>query len=70
MEPQRIALVTGANQGPGLVDTRASRPWFEDFSEARSPEEAVQPLLDLIFADVDPATYGELVRDGKVLPWR
>ncbi len=55
---------------PGLVDTRASRPWFEDFSQARSPEEAVQPLLDLIFADVDPATYGELVRDGKVLPWR
>lgn len=55
---------------PGLVDTRASRPWFDDFSQARSPEEAVQPILDLILADhVDPTTYGELIRDGKVLPW-
>ncbi|WP_328334784.1 SDR family NAD(P)-dependent oxidoreductase [Kribbella sp. NBC_00382] len=55
---------------PGLVDTRASRPWFDDFSEARTPAEAVQPILDLILADhVDPSTYGELVRDGKVLPY-
>lgn len=56
---------------PGLVHTRASRPWFDDFSQARTPEEAVKPLLDLILADhVDPTTYGELIRDGKVLPWR
>jgi NAD(P)-dependent dehydrogenase (short-subunit alcohol dehydrogenase family) len=56
---------------PGLVHTRASRPWFDDFSQARTPEDAVKPLLELILADhVDPATYGELVRDGKVLPWR
>lgn len=56
---------------PGLVDTRASRPWFDDFSQARTPAEAVQPILDLIFTDhVDPSTYGELIRDGKVLPWR
>lgn len=55
---------------PGLVDTRASRPWFDDFSQARSPEEAVQPILDLVLSDdVDPATYGELIRDGKVLPY-
>jgi carbonyl reductase 1 len=55
---------------PGLVDTRASRPGFEDFSQARSPEEAVRPILDLILNDhVDPTTYGELIRDGKVLPW-
>jgi NAD(P)-dependent dehydrogenase (short-subunit alcohol dehydrogenase family) len=55
---------------PGLVDTRASRPWFDDFSQARTPEEAVQPILDLILTDhVDPTTYGELIRDGKVLPW-
>ncbi|MEV6413127.1 SDR family NAD(P)-dependent oxidoreductase [Kribbella sp. NPDC051718] len=55
---------------PGLVDTRASRPWFEDFSEARSPAEAVQPILDLILTrPIDPSTYGELIRDGKVLPW-
>ncbi|MDX6278946.1 MAG: carbonyl reductase 1 [Kribbellaceae bacterium] len=55
---------------PGLVDTRASRPWFDDFSQARTPEKAVQPILDLILTDhVDPSTYGELVRDGKVLPY-
>ncbi|WP_028938454.1 SDR family NAD(P)-dependent oxidoreductase [Pseudonocardia spinosispora] len=55
---------------PGLVDTPTSRPWFDDFSQARTPEQAVLPLLDLILADtVDPATYGELVRFGEVLPW-
>jgi len=26
-------------------------------------------VLDLVFADLDPATYGELVRFGRVLPW-
>ncbi|MFF0344222.1 SDR family NAD(P)-dependent oxidoreductase [Kribbella sp. NPDC004875] len=56
---------------PGLVDTRASRPWFEDFSQAKSPADAVQPIADLILADhVDPAQYGELVRDGEVVPWK
>jgi NAD(P)-dependent dehydrogenase (short-subunit alcohol dehydrogenase family) len=56
---------------PGLVDTRASRPWFDDFSQARSPAEAVLPILDLVLADeVDPTTYGELIRGGEVLPWR
>ncbi|RZU15678.1 short subunit dehydrogenase [Kribbella rubisoli] len=56
---------------PGLVDTRASRPWFDDFSQAKSPEDAVQPIVDLLLADhVDPALYGELVRDGKVIPWK
>jgi NAD(P)-dependent dehydrogenase (short-subunit alcohol dehydrogenase family) len=56
---------------PGLVDTRASRPWFDDFSEARTPEDAVQPILDLLLNDhVEPTTYGELIRDGKILPWR
>jgi carbonyl reductase 1 len=56
---------------PGLVDTRASRPWFEDFSQAKSPAEAVTPVVDVILADrVDPAMYGELIRDGKVLPWK
>jgi carbonyl reductase 1 len=56
---------------PGLVDTRASRPWFDDFSQARSPAEAVLPILDLVLADaIDPTGYGELIRDGKVLPWR
>jgi NAD(P)-dependent dehydrogenase (short-subunit alcohol dehydrogenase family) len=56
---------------PGLVDTRASRPWFDDFSQAKSPADAVLPILALVLADeVDPTTYGELIRDGQVLPWR
>jgi carbonyl reductase 1 len=56
---------------PGLVDTRASRPWFDDFSQARSAADAVVPIADLLLADeVDPAQYGELVRDGAVLPWK
>ncbi|MET9314986.1 SDR family NAD(P)-dependent oxidoreductase [Kribbella sp. NPDC003505] len=56
---------------PGLVDTRASRPWFDDFSQAKSPAEAVVPIADLILADgVDPDRYGELIRDGEVLPWK
>ncbi|MGW7683509.1 SDR family NAD(P)-dependent oxidoreductase [Kribbella sp. NPDC054772] len=55
---------------PGLVDTRASRPWFEDFSQAKSPADAVQPIVDLVLADhVDPAQYGELIRDGEVVAW-
>jgi carbonyl reductase 1 len=54
---------------PGLVDTRASRPWFSDFSQAQTPDEAARAVLDLVFADPDPATYGELVRFGRVLPW-
>ncbi|MFI5695999.1 SDR family NAD(P)-dependent oxidoreductase [Kribbella sp. NPDC051586] len=56
---------------PGLVDTRASRPWFDDFSQAKSPADAVQPIVDLILSDrVDPAQYGELIRDGKVVDWK
>lgn len=55
---------------PGLVDTPASRPWFADFSQARTPARAAETVLDFVLAEpVDPATYGELVRDGKVLPW-
>jgi NAD(P)-dependent dehydrogenase (short-subunit alcohol dehydrogenase family) len=56
---------------PGLVDTRASRPWFEDFSQAKSPADAVVPIADLILADaVDPGVYGELIRDGQVVAWK
>lgn len=55
---------------PGLIDTDASRPWFEDMSQAQSPAEAATALLDLALSDtVDPAHYGELVRFGEVLPW-
>jgi carbonyl reductase 1 len=55
---------------PGLVDTPASRPWFGDFSQARTPARAAEAIVDLVLSDrVDPATYGELVRFGKVLAW-
>ena len=55
---------------PGLVDTRASRPWFDDYSRAQTPEQAARAVLDLILADrPDPTTYGELVQFGQVLPW-
>jgi NAD(P)-dependent dehydrogenase (short-subunit alcohol dehydrogenase family) len=54
---------------PGLVDTRASRPWFADFSQAQTPDRAARAVLDLVLDDLDPSTYGELVRFGHVLPW-
>jgi carbonyl reductase 1 len=54
---------------PGMVDTRASRPWFTDFSQAQPPDQAAQAVLDLVLGDFDPETYGELVRFGRVRPW-
>ncbi|MFF0139355.1 SDR family NAD(P)-dependent oxidoreductase [Streptomyces sp. NPDC005227] len=55
---------------PGMVDTATSRPWFSDYSQARSPAQAAKAVLDLVLADqVDPTLYGELVRFGEVLPW-
>ncbi|GAA4574681.1 SDR family NAD(P)-dependent oxidoreductase [Planotetraspora kaengkrachanensis] len=55
---------------PGLVDTRLSRPWFPDFSQARTPPRAAKAVLDLLLSErVDPEFYGELIRFGRVLPW-
>lgn len=55
---------------PGMVDTRASRPWFGDYSGAQTPAAAAEAVLDVVFAEgADPALYGELVRFGKPLPW-
>jgi carbonyl reductase 1 len=55
---------------PGLIDTDASRPWFEDMSSAQTPEQAAAWPLELVLGDeFDPAYYGELVQFGKVLPW-
>jgi carbonyl reductase 1 len=55
---------------PGLIDTEASRPWFPDMSDAQSPAQAAAAVLDVVLASrPDPAWYGELVRDGRVLPW-
>jgi carbonyl reductase 1 len=55
---------------PGLIDTDASRPWFDDMSEAQTPAEAASWPVELVLANrYDRAFYGELVQFGKVLPW-
>jgi carbonyl reductase 1 len=55
---------------PGLIDTDASRPWFEDMSSAQSPAQAASWPVSLALApSFDPAFYGELVQFAKVLPW-
>ena len=56
---------------PGLIDTGASRPWFEDMSRAQSPAEAARWPVELALAGAfDAELYGELVQFGRVLPWR
>jgi carbonyl reductase 1 len=56
---------------PGLMDTEASRPWFDDMSEARTPAEAaVAPLRVTLEQTAEPGFYGELIQFGKVIPWR
>jgi NAD(P)-dependent dehydrogenase (short-subunit alcohol dehydrogenase family) len=56
---------------PGLIDTDASRPWFEDMSNAQTPTQAASWPLELVLGSTfDPAFYGELVQFAKVLPWR
>lgn len=55
---------------PGLIDTDASRPWFEDMSAAQTPTEAAAwPVRLALGPTFDPAFYGELVQFGKVLSW-
>ena len=55
---------------PGLVDTEASRPWFEDMSLAQSPAKAAEDLVWLATLPAGAtAPYGELVQFRKVLPW-
>jgi carbonyl reductase 1 len=55
---------------PGLIDTGASRPWFDDMSSAQTPAQAASWPVELALStSFDPAFYGELVQFGKVLPW-
>jgi NAD(P)-dependent dehydrogenase (short-subunit alcohol dehydrogenase family) len=55
---------------PGLIDTDASRPWFEDMRQAQTPARAAVWPVELALARrFDPAFYGELVQFGTVLPW-
>ena len=56
---------------PGLLDTAASRPWFDDMSAAQTPAEGAVALLHLALDPApDPRFYGELVQFGEVIPWR
>jgi len=56
---------------PGLIDTEASRPWFEDMRGAQAPAEAaVAPLRVALDRATDPSFYGQLVQFGRVIPWR
>jgi NAD(P)-dependent dehydrogenase (short-subunit alcohol dehydrogenase family) len=54
---------------PGLIDTAASRPWFDDMSGAQSPAQAAVAPLRLALDPVRPETYGRLVQFGRVRPW-
>jgi carbonyl reductase 1 len=55
---------------PGLIDTAASRPWFEDMSSAQTPDEAAAWPVELVLGGaVDESFYGELVQLGRVVPW-
>lgn len=55
---------------PGLIDTPASRPWFEDMSQAQTPKAAARWPVELaLSATTDPAVYGELVQLGRVVDW-
>jgi NAD(P)-dependent dehydrogenase (short-subunit alcohol dehydrogenase family) len=55
---------------PGLIDTDASRPWFDDMSNAQTPAQAAAWPVKLVLGEsFDPAFYGELVQFGSVLPW-
>ncbi len=48
---------------PGLIDTAASREWFEDLSAAQSPAEAAGDVVWLATLPADePEPYGKLVQ--------
>ncbi|WP_437618827.1 SDR family NAD(P)-dependent oxidoreductase [Sorangium sp. So ce1151] len=55
---------------PGLVDTDASRPWFDDMSSAQSPADAAKNVLWICTQPVEsPQVYGELVQHRQIIPW-
>jgi len=54
---------------PGMIDTAASRAWY-DMRRAQTPAQAAGPLLDLVLGpQPDAGFYGELIRFGERLPW-
>ncbi len=67
-ETDRARGILLASVCPGMMNTPTSAMWW-DVSAAPTPAEAATALLDLAFGPIDPTHYGELVRDGRVLPW-
>lgn len=56
---------------PGLVDTEASRPWFDDMSLAQSPNQAAMDVVWLATLPTERDNlYGELVQHRKIIPWK
>ena len=59
---EAVWLAAGADGRVGPDTLRAAL--------AQTPEQAARAVLDLILAGrLDPATYGELIQFGQVLPW-
>jgi carbonyl reductase 1 len=59
---------------PGLVDTDASRPWFDDMGDAQSPSEAAAHVVRVAIDPIADDLHGQLIhfgiQFGRVLPWR
>jgi len=56
---------------PGLIDTSASRPWFDDMSGAQTPAQAAAaPLRLALDPVVDARQYGQLIQFDKIVRWR
>lgn len=53
---------------PGMLNTPTSALWW-NVSDAPTPAQGAVALLDLALSPVKPEHYGELVRDGEVLPF-
>lgn len=53
---------------PGMMNTPTSAMWW-DVGDAPTPAQAAVTLLDLATGPLDPNYYGQLVRDGQVVPW-
>jgi NAD(P)-dependent dehydrogenase (short-subunit alcohol dehydrogenase family) len=53
---------------PGMMNTPTSAQWW-NVSAAPTPAQAAIALLDLALDPVNPDHYGQLIRNGQVLPW-
>lgn len=55
---------------PGLMDTEASRPWFDSMKHALSTDDAAVPIIDLLLTSAATRSpNGQLVQFGRLLPW-